>query len=86
MEAIPAGSTQGNHNNVGNWIEDVKNSVMDCIKKMGEGVDQLKKRLEDRITHVEEGYRKIQDTLKTIMESNHKIVKQFVVVIVGICA
>lgn len=81
MEAIPASSTQGNQNNVGNWTEDKKKSVMDCIKKMSEGVDQLKKRLEYHITHVDEGYNKIQDTLKTIMASNHKIVKQTAVVI-----
>lgn len=76
MEAFPTSSTHGNPNNEGNWTEAEKKSVMDCIKKMGEGVDQLKKRLEERITHIEEGYNKIQDTLKTIMVSSHKIVKQ----------
>lgn len=80
MEVIPIGSTQGNQNNMENWIEDEKKSVMDCIKKTGEGVDQLKKRLEDRITHVEEGYNKIHDTLKTIMARSHKIFKQTAVV------
>lgn len=51
MDDFPAGSTHGNLNNEGNWTEAEKELVMDCIKKTGEGVDQLKKRLEKCITY-----------------------------------
>ncbi|XP_059066199.1 uncharacterized protein LOC131857544 [Cryptomeria japonica] len=59
MDSLPTGSSLGNLNNNGNWIEAENNSVMNCIEKIGEGVDQLKTRLEECITQVEEGYNKI---------------------------
>lgn len=56
--------------------------MLECIKSIGEGGDQIKKMFEDCISNVEEGYNKTHVMIKAIMLNNHKIVKHIVDVMV----
>lgn len=59
MEAILVGNIQGNWKEVGQWSEEEKKSMLECIQRAREGIEQMKKGFENRISKVEVGYEKI---------------------------
>lgn len=54
MEVIHVENDQINQMDVGQWMIEEKKLVLQCIKSIGQGVDQIKKRFEDHISNVEE--------------------------------
>lgn len=78
MEAIPLFTAQENQKDNGQWMKEEKKSMVEGINRVVEDINQMQKIFEDRLTHVEENYKKIQATLMTIMANSHKIVKQTV--------
>lgn len=52
--------------------------MVDCINRAVDSIDEMQKIFEERLTHVDANYNKIQATLKTIMTNIHNIFKQIV--------